>query len=132
MYRAIALSGLVLALAMPPAFAASTQQEVIAACSAANATTTACRQAIASYIAATGKTGADLDKLLGELAYKLVTLPNIAPVASVVADALKEIAVKATSTTLKSTINSFAADAEDGAIASIPPKAPSATNPSGN
>lgn len=132
MYRVLALSGLLLALAMPPAFAATTQADVVAACSSASSTVSACKTAIANYISESGKTGADLDKLLGELAYKLVTSGNLtAATGTIVSEALKEIAASATSPELKATITTIANDAADGAVQSLPPNPPSATNPSG-
>lgn len=131
MRRILALSGLVLALGASPAFALTTQADVVAACT--TSTASVCTAAIAAFIRDSGKTGAELDKLLGELAYQLVTSPNLtAATGALVATALQEIANSATSPELKATISSFAADAADGTVSSVPPAPPSATNPSGN
>lgn len=131
MYRALAITGVVLALAAPPAFAMTSQADVVTACT--TSTAAACTAAITAFIQESGKTGADLDKLLGELAYKLVTSPGLTPsTGQLVSTALQKIADSASSSALKTTISSFATDASDGALTSIPPKAPSATNPSGN
>lgn len=131
MQRVLAITGLVLALGVTPAFAVTTQADVVTACT--TSTAAACTTAINNYIQESGKTGADLDKLLGELAYKLVTSSNLtAATGQLVAAALSTIAAKATSTELKTTITNFATDAEDGTVQSVPPQPPSATNPSGN
>jgi hypothetical protein len=131
MQRILAISGLVLALGVTPAFAVTTQADVVAACT--TSTAALCSAAINAYILESGKTGAELDKLLGELAYKLVTSPNLtAATGALVAAALQTIATQATSPELKATITSFASDAADGTVQSIPPAPPSAANPSGN
>jgi hypothetical protein len=131
MYRVLAISGLVLALAVPPAFAATTEDDVVTACT--TSTSAACSSAVTAFIQDSGKTGAELDKLLGELAYKLVTSPNLtAATGLLVAAALEQIAASATSSELKATITSFASDAADGTVSSVPSAPPSATNPSGN
>lgn len=90
----------------------------------------ACKAAIANYIAGTGKTGVELDKLLGELAYELIK--NLSSItAQVVTIALKEIAAAVGSPELKSTIKSVADDAADGTLQTKPNQAPSPANPSG-
>lgn len=134
MYRVLAVSGLVLALAVPPAFATS-ESDVLTACTGSGSTSTGCTSAIAAYANASGKTGAELDKLLGQLAYKLLAGGYLnANTATVIAAALDAIADKVVSTELKTTIGNFADDVEaDGDLDTpLPPNPPSANNPSGN
>lgn len=134
MYRVLALSGLVLALSVPPAFA-TTEAEVLTACTGSGSTSAGCTSAISSFVNSSGKTGAELDKLLGTLAYKLLSGGYLnADTAAVIAAGLDAIADKVVSSALKTTIGNFADDVEaDGDLdAPLPPNPPSASNPSGS
>lgn len=133
MHRVLVLSGLVLALSMPPAFAATTVQDVVSKCAVSNTASakTECRAAIAAYIQGLGLTGADLDEALGQLAYSLATASGLsATTGAVIADALDAISTSISDPQLKRTVESIAADATDGSV-TVPANAPSPRNPSG-
>lgn len=90
-----------------------------------------CKTAIASYVQGTGKLGADLDKLLGELAYELigkVTGGN----SKLVETALEAIATNVSdeSAKLKQFIQQKASEAAAGSVQK-PKNAMSPANPSG-